>query len=253
MVAGLPGEGARSLDALSCAVTILLGDVVDNFFFFNELISAVCCLEVFFRRCRSRVVLLQKTRSKFCAAWLGAAFGVLALLLVAGAASAAPCDIKNNAPPFIRHDLTDSYCELCGYGYSTTIVSNPYRGVDMTDMALVENLRSFGLTCDPSAPMPVTYRVSGANGSIPTWNATQIPDFGRLEDQPGNNQFNTINALAANKTALPGGSPTLVASNYIFDFIVTGDFAVCTSNFPWGEAYERFANRSVYLGGKIWT
>lgn len=96
---------------------------MESFFFFNELISAVCCLEVFFRRCRSSVVLLQKTRSKFCATWLGAAIGVLALLLVAGAASAAPCDIKNNAPPFNRHDLTDSYCELCGYGYSTTILT----------------------------------------------------------------------------------------------------------------------------------
>ena len=128
---------------------------MEDFFFFNELISAVCCLEVFFRRCRSRVVLLKETRSKFCAAWLGTTFGVLAPFLVAGGASAAPCDVKNNTPPFIRHDLTDSYCELCGYGYSTTIV--------------------------------------------------------------------------------------------------TGDSAVCTSDCPWGDTCERYANTSGYLGGKIWT
>ena len=63
-------------------------------------------------------------------------------------ALAADCDIKNSPPPFIRHDLTASpvtsisYCELCGYGYVTVIVSNPYEGADMRSMTVVENLRS---------------------------------------------------------------------------------------------------------------
>lgn len=155
MVAGLPGEGTTSLDAPSCAVTIALGDVVEKFFRFNKLISAICCLEVYLRRCRSRVVLLKETRSKFCVSWLVVAFGVLALFLVASEASAAPCDIKNSAPPFIRHDLTYSFCELYFYGYST--------------------------------------------------------------------------------------------------IIVTGDFAACTSDCPWGDTYKRYANTTVSLGGKIWT
>jgi uncharacterized repeat protein (TIGR01451 family) len=130
---------------------------------------------------------------------------MLSLLSTAGTASAAPCDLKNNPPAFVRHDLTTSYCELCGYGYITIIVSNPYEGVDMTSMTVVENLNTSGLTFDPTAPMPVTYRInggpllvgsapliSGANGSILTWTSAQIPDLGRLEYQPSNNSFGTI-------------------------------------------------------------
>jgi hypothetical protein len=155
MVAGLPGEGATSLDAPCCAVTIARGDVVENSFLFNKSISAIWCLEVLLRRCRSRVVLLKETRSKFGASWLVVAFGLLALFLVASAASATPCDIKNSASPFIRHDLTNSFCELHFYGYST--------------------------------------------------------------------------------------------------IIDTSDFAACTGDCPWGDTYERYANTTVSLGGKIWT
>ncbi|PQP33379.1 hypothetical protein C6A37_13215, partial [Desulfobacteraceae bacterium SEEP-SAG9] len=84
----------------------------------------------------------KKTKPKLWAAWIVAAFGVLALFLAAGAASAAPCDVKNNTPPFIRHDLTVSYCELCGTGYVTIVIANPYEGSDMTGMTVEEDLRS---------------------------------------------------------------------------------------------------------------
>jgi hypothetical protein len=202
-----------------------------NFFLFNKLISATCCLEVFLRRCRARVVPLNEIRSKFCASWLGSAFDVPALFLVAGTASAARCGIKNSAPPFIRHDLTYSFCELYFYGHSTIIVTNTYRGVDMTDMAVVKNLGSFGLTST----------------------SAQVSALTLLESRQDSNQSHTINVLAANNVGLPGGSPCVVASNNIFDFIVTADFAASTSNYPWGETHERYANTSVYLGGKICT
>ena len=164
---------------------------------FNKIIAASCCRLVFFLRCWLRVILPKKTRSKFWSAWLGTAFGVLTLLLFAESVLAAPCDLRSSPPPFIRHDLSASYCELCGYGYVTVIVSNPYEEVDMTAMTVVENLGTSGLTFDPSAPNPVTYRVnggssqvglaptiSGANGSTLTWTSAQIPALSRLAYDP---------------------------------------------------------------------
>jgi hypothetical protein len=79
----------------------------------------------------------------------------------------------------------------------------------------------------------------------------QIPALSLPETRQGNNQSNPVNALAVNNVVLPGSSPCLVASNNIVDFIVTGDFAAGTSNRPWGDIYERYANTSVFLGGKI--
>jgi hypothetical protein len=60
----------------------------------------------------------------------------LIALLPFDAALAAPCDIKNSAPPFIEHDLTananasnsNSWCELCGYGYVRIVIANPCSG-----------------------------------------------------------------------------------------------------------------------------
>jgi hypothetical protein len=208
---------------------------VEKLLSFTKLITATCCLEVFLRRCRSRVVPLNETRSKSCALWLGSVFDVPALFLVAGAVSAAPQGIKNSAPPFIRHDLTHSFCELHFYGHSTIIVTNSYRGVEMKDMTVVEKLGSFGLTITSAQVSALRLLKS------------------RRDSNQSNTINNTINVLAANNVGPPGGSPCLVASNNIFDFIVTGDFVACTSNGPWGVTCEQDANTSVSLVGKIWT
>jgi hypothetical protein len=266
MAAGLPSKSATSLDARFCAVMIALGDVMQEIFSSSTAICSRLLSCGSFPRYRSRVVPLKETELKRWAAWIGAAGGMPGLLSAAEAASAAPCDVKNNPPPFIRHDLSASYCELRGYGYVTVAISSPYEGVDMTHMTVVENLRSSGLTVHPDAPNPVTYSVngggphpgsapvvSGTNGSILTSTSSRIPALARLEDPPGNNQSATIGALAARNVVLPGGSPCLVASDNIVDFIVTGDFAAFTSNRPWGETYQRYANTSFYPGGKIWT
>jgi len=158
-----------------------------------------------FLRCWSRVVLLKKTKPKLWAAWIAAAFGALALLLAAQAASAAPCDIKPATPPIVRHDLVSSYCELCSYGYVTIVISNPYEGADMTNMTVEENLRASGLTYDPNAPTPMTYRVnggplqvggapslSGADNSILTWTSAQIPALASLAFDPNRFDVSTI-------------------------------------------------------------
>jgi hypothetical protein len=266
MAAGLPSKGATSLDARFCAVIIALGDVMQEIFSSSAPRCSRLFSSGFFLRCKSRLIPLKRTELRRWTASIGAAFGVLGVFLPAEVASAAPCYVKNNPPPFIRHDLSARYCELRGYGYVTVAISSPYEGVDMTHMTVVENLRSSGLTVHPDAPNPVTYSVngggphpgsapvvSGTNGSILTSTSSRIPALARLEDPPGNNQSATIGALAARNVVLPGGSPCLVASDNIVDFIVTGDFAACTSNRPWGETYQRYANTSFYPGGKIWT
>jgi len=178
---------------------------------------------------------LKKTISTRWAPWIHAAFAALLLLLAAAGASAAPCDIKNNAPPFIRHDLTDSYCELCSFGYITIIISNPYERVDMTDMTVVEDLGSSGLTFDPTAPNPMTYQVnsgpllvgsapiiSGANGSILTWNSFRIAALSRLEYQPANG-FNTISITFAVSRAGGLSREGLVSATRLIEARLTYD------------------------------
>ena len=132
-------------------------------------------------------MMLKKTKSKLWAAWIRAAFGVLALLLAAEVASAAPCDITAGAP-LIRHDLTaspstsNSYCELCGTGYITVIISNPYdEDTDMTNMKVVEDLGFSGLTYAGSIQawvngVPVAEPPSGpvVNNQFLTWTSTEI-------------------------------------------------------------------------------
>ena len=129
----------------------------------------------------------------------------LALALSTGAGQAlaqAQCSVKNNAPARIQHDMGDSYCELCGYGYVTVVITNPFRGATMIGMRVVENLGSSGLTFAPAAPRPVRYRVngdpsvngpapkvSGSNGSVLTWNAGSFPSLAAAN---GANSFSTL-------------------------------------------------------------
>ena len=145
---------------------------------------------------------------------------------------AAPCDIKNSSPPFIRHDLTASpttsvsYCELCGYGYVTIIITTPFDGADMTSMTVVENLRSSGLTYDATAPTPMRYSVnggalqnggapsiSGANGSVLTWTSVQVPPLALLTSSTNNSVFSTIAITFAVKRAAALSQEALVTAN----------------------------------------
>ncbi len=174
---------------------------MEEFFFFNKIIASSCCLPVFFLRCWSRVILPKKTRSKLWGAWIGAAFGALALLLFAESVLAAPCD-KPATPAIIRHDLTASYCELCGTGYVTIVIANPYEGSDMTGMTVEEDLRSSGLTFDSAASPSIwingTSRpsaapiVSGPNNSILTWTSAQIAELGSLAFDPDPGDATTL-------------------------------------------------------------
>ena len=134
-------------------------------FFFQRLISGLLLTFDFFQQCRSRVMPLKKTKSIRWAEWICAALSALVLLLASDAAFAAPCDIRPAAPAIIRHELSDSYCELCGYGYVTIVITNPYEGADMTNMTVVENLGASGLTFYNDPPTPVTVSINGG----PDW------------------------------------------------------------------------------------
>jgi hypothetical protein len=48
MAAGLPGKGATSLDAPSCAVTVASGDVMKEVFCSSRAVAAASCLPRFF-------------------------------------------------------------------------------------------------------------------------------------------------------------------------------------------------------------
>ena len=83
--------------------------------------------------------------------------------------------------PTITHQLSISYCELCGIGQVTVRFSYPgNNNPDLTNLVITENLGASGLTYVPgttsfavnngTAPVPVDPVVSGVNGSVLTWN-----------------------------------------------------------------------------------
>ncbi|WP_321371819.1 hypothetical protein [uncultured Desulfuromusa sp.] len=143
----------------------------------------------------------------------------LGLLLISQTVSAAPCDLKLNRP-FISHDLSNSYCELCGYGYITIVISNPYRytenlnippepdipGATMSNMVLTVDLGSSGLVFADFLAQPLYYQISGttnasAYSTYSPGSATSILTFdgsfftgilAELESNPSESTDNTI-------------------------------------------------------------
>ncbi len=143
-------------------------------------------------------------------------FAVLCLLalIAPSPASSAPCDVKSGFP-FVDHDTSSSYCELCGYSYVTVVISNPYSytagalptdpdvpGAVMTDIVLVENLGASGLEFASWAPTPITYQVNGGgtqngidtglSGSALSFTSAEIPALASLASNASASQVNTI-------------------------------------------------------------
>ena len=159
--------------------------------------------------------------------------GVLGLLFCPSDINAAPCDLKSNPPPFIDHDLSLSFCELCSYGYVTIVVANPYRytndpfdptapdipGANMSNLTIEENLGVSGLRYDPAAPDPITYRINNGpsqNGMQPpvisgggatlTFSSEQVPALALVESRRNPMQFNTVSiTFAVRRTTDPEG------------------------------------------------
>ena len=97
------------------AVTIVLGEVVVKIFILYKVLTAGCCLSVFYRQSRSRVLQPKKTKSKLLAIWTNAAIGLQPLLLAAKMVSASVCSLKTNAPLHIPYDVIPCSGELDCY------------------------------------------------------------------------------------------------------------------------------------------
>ena len=151
-------------------------------------------------------------------------FIAIGLLLPAVNAIAAPCDLVNNADPFIDHDLTNnvntsvSYCELCGYGYVTIVITNPYEGADMINMTVVEDLGTSGLVYAPTVPNPIRYTINGipvggpaptGAGSVLTFNLAGMT----LNDGPGSNNSSELRITFAVRRAASLSEEGLVSAN----------------------------------------
>jgi uncharacterized repeat protein (TIGR01451 family)/fimbrial isopeptide formation D2 family protein len=135
----------------------------------------------------------------------------IALFFTNTHAIAADCDLKGSAPSIIQHDLSSSYCELCGYGYVTIKITTPYSGADMSNMTVVEDLGASGLTYASGVPNDIRYKLNGviqAGGTAPlvnplnhaelTWNTAQFPpSMSTLASTNGS--YNTIEIIFAVK------------------------------------------------------
>ncbi|WP_054030668.1 DUF11 domain-containing protein [Desulfatitalea tepidiphila] len=191
-------------------------------------------------------MVLKKSSSICAAAYVAtAALCLLAIVLTAPSAWSAPCDLKPGTPAIIRHDLGTSYCELCGYGYVTVIISNGYEEVDMTQMTLVENLASSGLTFAPAAPTPVRYQVnggpwmvgiapavSGPNNSILTWTSAEIPALASLAYAPGIHDINSLTVTFAVAHHDPSIQEQLVGATRLIQADLTYDTEGDEACFP---------------------
>ncbi|MDO8988390.1 MAG: isopeptide-forming domain-containing fimbrial protein [Sideroxyarcus sp.] len=122
-----------------------------------------------------------------------ALLALLALVFPAAATAALVTTGCNDAPfsNVISHNLTFSYCELCGTGQVSILVANPSNEV-LENLSITENLGASGLT---RVAGTTTYSVnggafnaggdpavSGANGEVLTWTAAQIPALTSIAD-----------------------------------------------------------------------
>ncbi len=186
-------------------------------------------------------MLLPQSLSRILIKPIRTLLAIIGVLLISVLAQAAPCDTKPF--PFVQHDLSNSYCELCGYGYITVVVRNPYSytfdttpplpydppipGATMTNIVVVEDLMSSGLEYDPTAPAPVIYSVNGGStsagsapaisGSTLTFSSTQIDPFGDpLTAHISNSDVNYITIrFAVRRTTDPEGLVRIPANRTI--------------------------------------
>ena len=116
----------------------------------------------------------------------GLVLSALALLMLSSESHAqavpASCPANLGTANIVSHDFSVSFCELCDVGTVRMVIENPYDQadqVDMSDIAITENLQISGLTYLPGttrftavntpAPPLVEPVVSGGDGSVLTW------------------------------------------------------------------------------------
>ncbi len=181
-------------------------------------------------------------------------FITIGLLLPVVNALALPCDLIGGAAPFIDHDLNNnpstslSYCELCGYGYVTIVITNRYEGADMINMTVVEDLGSSGLVYDPTAPNPITYRINGSPvpgpppagaGSVLTFNLAGLP----LNSGPGINNTSEMTITFAVRRSSSLSEEGLVSANRDIRATLTYDTNQSCAVTPQNTGFDRLPLR----------
>ena len=151
-------------------------------------------------------------------------FFQLALLvaLPVGNAMAADCTLDSSPDPFIRHDVTTnvstsvSYCELCGYGYVTFVVANPFNTAWMTNINVGVDLGAAGLVYDATAPNPITVNGASTPSAAPTGAGSTLTfsNLPNLAPLPGNSAGTLSVRFAVRRTTDPEGD----SISYQFDW-----------------------------------
>jgi uncharacterized repeat protein (TIGR01451 family)/fimbrial isopeptide formation D2 family protein len=164
-----------------------------------------------------------------------------------GNAFALDCDLDSNPPPFLAHDLTAnvatsvSYCELCGYGYVTFEVANPFKDAWMTNLRVVVDLGSSGLVYDASAPNPITLNGSPTPAAAPSGSGSLLTfdNLGELQPVPGNQPGMLVVRFAVQRFSSPESlvsASRSISSQLTFDTRLAGGGATDASCDAYGSA-----------------
>ncbi|MFW9845833.1 MAG: isopeptide-forming domain-containing fimbrial protein, partial [Candidatus Thorarchaeota archaeon] len=129
----------------------------------------------------------------------------------------------------VRHELTanpatsTSYCELCGTGYITIVISNPFdRDTDLINMRVREDLGASGLTYAGNIQAWVNSTpvggvsgpaISGADNEILTWQDTEISALASLSSTNNPATVNTITIRFSVQRAAPFTQEGLISAS----------------------------------------
>ena len=116
----------------------------------------------------------------------------------------------NTISGVVSFNLTanNSYCELCGTGQVTIVITNPTH-IDMADFTVVHDLQSSGLEYVPGST------VGGGDpviaGSTLTWTAAEIPGLALITG-PNNHSYNSVD-IVFQVRSIPGTEEDLLTAN----------------------------------------
>ena len=175
---------------------------------------------------------------------------LLALLtsLFGGTLSAAPVTTSCNNAPFanvISHDLTFSYCELCGIGQVSILLSNP-SNITLDTMTVTENLGASGLTHVAGSTTvsingggfaatgdPV---ITGGSNQTLTWTSAQIPALTSMDAWINdNNPQPTIEIRFQVQRDVAFNEEGLVTASRLISATVDYSLNSCVSTGPYSD------------------
>ena len=160
---------------------------------------------------------------------------------------AADCTLDSFPDPLVSNDVSVSFCELCGYGYVTFDVANPFESAWMANLSVTVDLGASGLVYDATAPSPITIDGLPAPAAAPagagsTLTFTNLPD---LAPVPGNSAGTLSVRFAVRRTTDPEGlagtssADRTITSTLSFDTELAGGAATDASCDVYGSASDQ--------------